>query len=112
MDVGFIPEDQQECRDNSSICIIKDFSEMLKDKLRMLEFVPFGRHTVEAMWLFIHRLEEDQKLLEAIQEMYRHHGWPDMTRFRKEDCLADIDSIVKTQFPDLEYKYNNRGWGC
>ncbi|USP81890.1 hypothetical protein yc1106_09164 [Curvularia clavata] len=107
---GLIPEDQVEWRESSCFWLFQHFFEMLKNKFRTLEFVPFGRHQVESMWPFIQRNEEKQRLLEAIQEVYRDHGWPDMTRFRKEDCLADIDAMVKARFPDFEEDYHDTGY--
>lgn len=103
---GLIPEDQMEWRENSAFWAIDDFFAMLKLHFETLNFVPVGRRRVEGMYPWIGRPKEDQEMLATIQKIYRDHGWPDMTRFRKEDCLADVEAMISARFPDANMEIN------
>ena len=95
VDDGLIPEDQVEWRAGSGIWEIGDFFEMLKANLKTLNFVPFRPDMVQAAWYG--RTAEDQETLEGVQKIYKDHGWPDLARYRKDDCLAAIDAFLKTR---------------
>lgn len=43
-----------------------------------------------------------QEMLSAVQKIYRDHGWPDKARYRKEDCLVEIEAMMSTRFPDVD----------
>jgi hypothetical protein len=95
LDDELIPEDQVEWRADSGIWEISDFFEMLKANFRTLNFVPFHQNLVRAAWYG--RTAEDQETLEGVQKIYKDHGWPDLARYRKNDCLATIDAFLKTR---------------
>ncbi|KAA8613539.1 hypothetical protein PtrSN002B_010176 [Pyrenophora tritici-repentis] len=92
-------------RENSAFWAINDVFEMLKLHFETLEVVPAGRRKVEGMYPWIMRSMEDQAMLAAIQKIYKYHGWPDKTRFRKEDCIADIEAMISAQFPDADMDF-------
>jgi hypothetical protein len=92
-----IPESQAEWRASGGIWAIEDFFEMLKFHFRELNFVPIGSRVVEHIW--ITRSTKTQALFTAITEVYRKNGRPDLTRFRKQDCLADMKSMLEARFP-------------
>ncbi|KAI1512572.1 hypothetical protein Ptr86124_008538 [Pyrenophora tritici-repentis] len=102
---GLIPEVQMKWRENSAFWAINDVFEMLKLHFETLEVVPAGRRKVEGMYPWIMRSMEDQAMLAAIQKIYKYHGWPDKTRFRKEDCIADIEAMISAQFPDADMDF-------
>jgi hypothetical protein len=39
-------------------------------------------------------------MLSAVQEVYRSHGWPDLVRYEKRNCLADVKAMLQERFPD------------
>ncbi|KAI1665392.1 hypothetical protein L13192_10333 [Pyrenophora tritici-repentis] len=102
---GLIPEVQMKWRESSAFWAINDVFEMLKLHFETLEVVPAGRRKVEGMYPWIMRSMEDQAMLAAIQKIYKYHGWPDKTRFRKEDCIADIEAMISAQFPDADMDF-------
>lgn len=96
-DNGLIPdsEDQVEWRAGSGIWEITDFFEMLKTHLINLTFVPYPPDKMEAAWYG--RDAHGRETLEGVQKIFRDHGWPDLRRYRKADCLAAIDAYLQTR---------------
>jgi hypothetical protein len=94
-DDDLITEDQAEWRSNGGVWEISDFFEMLKANFRTLNFVPFRYDNVRAAWHG--RSDECQETLEGVQKIYKDHGWPDLKRHRKTDCLAAIEAYLKTR---------------
>jgi hypothetical protein len=94
VDDDLIPEDQVEWRAGSGIWEIADFFDMLKANFKTLNFVPFRPDMVKAAWYG--RSMEAQETLEGVQKIYKDHGWPDLTRYRKDDCLTAIEVFLKT----------------
>jgi hypothetical protein len=89
---GLIPEDQIEWRGNSKIWAIESFFEMLKDHFRKLNFVPTSPHEVGDVWA-----AQDgygKETLRKVQTIYRRHGWPDVERFNKQECAAEVKTLV------------------
>jgi hypothetical protein len=87
-----IPEDQIEWRGNSKIWAIESFFEMLKDHFRKLNFVPTSSHEVGDVWA-----AQDgygKETLRKVQTIYRKHGWPDVERFNKQECAAEVKTLV------------------
>lgn len=37
-----------------------------------------------------------------VMGIYRAHGWPDLERYRKEDCLKAIYTALSENFPGQE----------
>jgi len=89
-----ITESQAEWRASGGIWAIEDFFGMLKFHFRELNFVPIGSRVVEMIWN--RQPGKRRDMLTAIQEVYREHGWPDLTRFRRQDCLPQIVSKKKS----------------
>jgi hypothetical protein len=95
MDDGLISEDQADWRAGSGVWEISDFFEMLKANFRTLNFVPLRYDHVRAAWHG--RSDECQETLKGVQKIYRDHGWPDLKRYRKNDCLAAIKAYLETR---------------
>ncbi|KAJ4379456.1 hypothetical protein N0V86_005502 [Didymella sp. IMI 355093] len=95
IDDDLIPEDQVEWRAGSGIWEITEFFEMLKANFKTLNFVPFRPDKVQAAWYG--RSAEAQESLEEVQKIYKDHGWPNLMRYRKDDCLATIEAYLKTR---------------
>ncbi|KAF2995703.1 hypothetical protein E8E13_003944 [Curvularia kusanoi] len=84
-----------EWRAGSGIWEITGFFEMLKANFKSLNFVPFRPDKFKAAWYG--RSAEAQETLEGVQKIYKDHGWPDLMRYRKDDCLAAIEAYLKTR---------------
>jgi len=97
VDEDIIPEDQVEWRAESGIWAIKDFFGMLKSHFKKLNFVPIGPRRVLGIWGS--QDSEWTEFLVAAQEIYRKHGWPDAAQYQKEDCLAEIGSMLDARIP-------------
>ncbi|RYN29170.1 hypothetical protein AA0113_g5865 [Alternaria arborescens] len=102
MDDGLISEDQADWRAGSGVWEISDFFEMLKANFRTLNFVPFHHDDVKAAYYSCGN--DGRETLEEVQKIYKDHGWPDLTRYRKRDCLAAVEAYLKTRYLALERK--------
>jgi hypothetical protein len=88
-------------RSRSAIWAVEDFFEVLKFHFRQLEFVPLTERVVEDVWTGVVDSQSDNEdMLSAVQGIYRSHGWPDLTRYQKRDCLRDIKVMLLERFPD------------
>jgi hypothetical protein len=99
-DDGLIPEDQVDWRANSGVWAIEMFFEMLKDHFQKLNFVPTSPHEVGDMWAG--REDYGRETLRKAQMVYRKHGWPDVTRFNKQECAAEVETLVNER--EAEYQ--------
>ena len=77
---------------------VADFFATLKHNLKELHFVPMSRRRVVDGW---YRPETPgQDAVEMVKRIYRAHGWPDLERYSKEDCLQAIATALSENFPD------------
>ena len=95
VDDDLISEDQVEWRAGSGIWETTDFFRLLKANFETLNFVPFRRDYVRAAWYG--QLVEAQEALEGVQKIYKDHGWPDLGKYRKIDCLASIKAFLEVR---------------
>ncbi|KAK0716036.1 hypothetical protein B0H67DRAFT_489583 [Lasiosphaeris hirsuta] len=79
---------------------IPDFFATLKHNLKELHFVPMSRRRVVDGWYGPD--EHGQEAVEMVKGIYRAHGWPDLERYRKEDCLKAIYTALSESFPGEE----------
>ncbi|PVH94910.1 hypothetical protein DM02DRAFT_618281 [Periconia macrospinosa] len=90
---GLIPEDQVEWRGACGIWSIENFFKMLKEQFRKLNFVPIGPREVQDVW--VGQADELKETQVAVQNIYRKHGWPDMARFNREACRAEVKLAIR-----------------
>ncbi|KAL2135018.1 hypothetical protein VTI74DRAFT_10055 [Chaetomium olivicolor] len=83
----YAPRNEADWRAEGIAWAIPDFFENLKDQFRHLVFAPICSCTV--YWA-------DQ--VEGVQDIYREHGWPDLDRYRKKDCLKAVRAFVKERY--------------
>lgn len=91
-------EEEAEWRGDAPAWTIADFFELLKDQYRKLRFVPVSPRIVED--IYTKRTSEGDEMIAIVQELYREHGWPDLARYRKDECLAAIQTALEEQYPD------------
>jgi hypothetical protein len=106
-DSEYTPEEEGIWRAAGLAWPVVDFFELLKDQFRRLFFVPLSSRTV---WLDEHLRVSAEPVVRAVQTAYREHGWPDLERFRKHECLRAVEAMLQERFPDMapgheEYDY-------
>ncbi|KAF2127847.1 hypothetical protein P153DRAFT_294859 [Dothidotthia symphoricarpi CBS 119687] len=88
------PDEEAEWRDSGAVWAIEDFFEVLKSHFRKLNFVPIGTRTVKDVW--IEGLEDG--MLTAVQAIYHRHNWPDLGRYRKKECMEEVQAMMVAQY--------------
>ncbi|KAF2149777.1 hypothetical protein K461DRAFT_259621 [Myriangium duriaei CBS 260.36] len=71
---------------------VPDFFELLKIKIRELEYIPLTYQKV----FHKGKPEDDPECIDPIskaENIYREHGWPDQDRYRKQECMVTIRSM-------------------
>ncbi|OBT65402.1 hypothetical protein VE03_06037 [Pseudogymnoascus sp. 23342-1-I1] len=81
----FAPENEEDWRCSGPAWAVEDFFEILKDQFRMLHFVPQNRHWV--LEDFSGAGVRRKGMIAMVQDVYREHGWPDLGRYRKRECV-------------------------
>jgi hypothetical protein len=99
VDDGLIPEDQVEWRAGSGIWPIETFFTMLKAHFQMLNFVPMGPREVQDVWVAQGDYAKETQV--AVKKIYRKHGWPDMARFNKQACSAEVKTLLEERASSL-----------
>lgn len=79
---------------------IPDFFATLKHNFKELHFVPMSRRRVVDGWYGPD--EHGQEAVDMVKGIYHAHGWPDLERYRKEDCLKAIYTALSENFPGEE----------
>ncbi|KAI4665854.1 uncharacterized protein J4E78_003319 [Alternaria triticimaculans] len=93
----YAPDNEAQWRAESECWAIADFFGMLKDQFRQLSFIPIGPKSVIDIYATLG--PEDNGLVTMLQKVYREHGWPDVTRYRKTECLAAVQAALKEHYP-------------
>ncbi len=96
-------EAQATWRGDSKAWAVPDFFAMLAECFRRLEFVPVNKRCV--MVPASHRYvtpanpAETAVMMPAVQAIYRKHHWPDLARYDKAACQAEIRAYLQAHFP-------------
>ncbi|KAI1403244.1 hypothetical protein F4819DRAFT_237305 [Hypoxylon fuscum] len=93
----YAPENEADWRNDAPAWAIADFFELLKDQFRQLKFIPISPHTVTDVYIQGRRSEG---MIPMLQEIYHEHGWPDLERYRKRECLDAIQKALEERYPD------------
>jgi len=97
----YAPENEAQWRAESGCWAIADFFEVLKDQFRQLSFIPVTPKLVIDIYATLGHREEG--LVVMLQKIYREHGWPDLARYRKTECLAAVQAALQEQYPHWIY---------
>ena len=81
-------ENEEEWRQQSRAWLIPDFFEVLKDHFRRLVFVPFSTSSVYYCF-------KPNSQVDRLRQIYRNHGWPDLERYRKKECMEAVGTAMK-----------------
>lgn len=97
---------EKQWRECDMVWSIPDFFATLKHHLKELNFVTMSpRRVVDG---FHSPDSHDQEAVDVVKGIYRAHGWPDLERYRKEDCLKAIHTALCENFPD---DLEDKEWG-
>ena len=77
---------------------VADFFELLKDQFRQLWAIPLSPSIVYDFDMSLR--EQVKDALPLVQAIYREHGWPDVDRFRKQECLEACLAALKERYGD------------
>lgn len=99
------PENEHDWRTNKA-WPIADFFEVLKSRYRSLDYVPLHGYRIEE-WFDEYKEGDDFSdgiiLLRSAREIYQEHGWPDLSVYKKSECLDAITSTIKDRFPAQDF---------
>lgn len=80
---------------------VRHFFEMLKNHFRELNFIPKTSSIVIDTWQTKDRRGDPlpDGILDLMKSIYRKHGWPDLTKYDKAACLAEIEKELEEKYP-------------
>ncbi|KAK2029534.1 hypothetical protein LX32DRAFT_351843 [Colletotrichum zoysiae] len=81
-------EEEADWRADGAAWSVADFFDVLKAEYRSLRWMPWNEY--EVLGSEITRRGD----VPALQEVYRRHGWPNLQRYRKEECLEETKAIM------------------
>jgi hypothetical protein len=97
--LDYAPDNEVDWRIDGGAWAISDFFEMLKQHFRDLHFIPISPRQVKDIWTSYGGMDG---WIQMVQGIYRDHGWPDLEKYRKEDCLKAIHEALKERYPGFE----------
>jgi hypothetical protein len=78
---------------------IPDFFAMLQEQFEQLRFIPVNsKQVINACDAY----SDDGEMERMLQGIYREHGWPDLEKYRKEECIKAVEEALAEQYPDFE----------
>ncbi|KAK8052247.1 hypothetical protein PG993_003632 [Apiospora rasikravindrae] len=90
------PEKEWEWREEHWAWPVTDLFAILRRQFEELNFVPLGPRSVQEVFTM---RDDNRAVISAVQNIYRQHGWPDLTVYRKEDCLRAVRRAMREDFP-------------
>ncbi|KAK8108205.1 uncharacterized protein PG998_010218 [Apiospora kogelbergensis] len=96
----YAPEAELAWRADGPGWAVSDLFEQLRGEFRELSFVPVGPKEVIDDYSN-HSGESGDGSTAALREVYRSHGWPDLDKYKKEDCLEAVRNTLQENYPDL-----------
>ncbi|KAI8960797.1 hypothetical protein F5Y11DRAFT_358166 [Daldinia sp. FL1419] len=81
---------------------IPDFFGVLEDQFRELKFIPTSSRTV--MDVYTTPGPYSDGMIPMLRDIYREHGWPDLERYRKRECLEAVQMALEERYPDYAHR--------
>ncbi|KAL2147656.1 hypothetical protein VTI28DRAFT_8110 [Corynascus sepedonium] len=91
----YAPEDEADWRSEPAWAIT-DFFEVLKNCFRQLWVIPVSPSILIDMGTYLDA--ENRGVLSLLQAVYHEHGWPEIDRYRKEDCLQAVCVLLMERY--------------
>ncbi|KAL1842968.1 hypothetical protein VTJ49DRAFT_3609 [Mycothermus thermophilus] len=92
-----IPEKEADWRSSAPAWRIADFVEVLKDQFRQLRWIPISGNSVRSTH---EELPNEEGMMATLQDIYRQHGWPDLSVYRKSSCLDAVRKVMLERFSE------------
>lgn len=67
-------------------------------RIRELHFIPTSSRSVVDVWTGLGVGTDG--MVAMLQDIYREHGWPDLERYRKRECLEAVQTALEERYPD------------
>lgn len=94
--------DHENCwRCCSAAWTVVDFFEVMKQRYRDLQYLPMNGTRVEE-WFDEYEDGDYRPVLRSVRQVYKEHGWPDLSVYNKEDCMEAVEKLIHECFPDEE----------
>ncbi|KAB5570100.1 hypothetical protein GE09DRAFT_696008 [Coniochaeta sp. 2T2.1] len=77
---------------------IPDFFQAMKDQFQKLEWIPISSQVLVAASTGRENREMDA-MARILRDIYHQHGWPDLVKYRKSECLEAVQRVVKEHYP-------------
>jgi hypothetical protein len=78
---------------------IHDFFAMLKEQFLNLNWLPINsRQVIESYGDWV----EDEEMQPILKGIYRGHGWPDLGKYKKEECICMVEKAMEERYPDFD----------
>jgi hypothetical protein len=86
-------DDEADWRGDAPAWTVTDFFVMLREQFLELRFLPINSRQVIGSY--------GGEMETMLQEIYREHGWPNLERYRKEECIQAVEQAMEEQYPDF-----------
>ena len=92
-----MPEEEADWRYGATAWTIPDCFEVLKYQFTNLHWIPISFFALRAPAGGEYAGEDG--MMAMLHDIYRQHGWPDLTVYRKADCLKAVKTAMKERHP-------------
>ena len=87
---------------------ICNFFEMLKNQFRDMNFMAMSDCKVCDLWSIMDESKPPpQHFIDMMQDIYRKHGWPNPSTYKKDECLKEIKRALDEKFPEHQGFFSN-----
>ncbi|KAF2677592.1 hypothetical protein K458DRAFT_423848 [Lentithecium fluviatile CBS 122367] len=94
----YAPGNEAKWRAKGAAWAIPAFFEVLEDQFRELNFVPINSRVV--LDVYSSYGPRSEGMLAMLQDIYREHGWPDLSKYDKKECLAAVQMALRQRYPE------------
>ncbi|KAL7629536.1 hypothetical protein AAE478_001057 [Parahypoxylon ruwenzoriense] len=94
----YAPDNEADWRADAPAWAVPDFFEVLKDQFRALHFIPISSRSVLDVYAILGR--STNGMIPMLQDIYRQHGWPEIERYHKRECLEAVQSALEERYPN------------
>ena len=94
----YAPENE-EWRLDSAAWEVETFFSLLKDRFRRLRDIPISSRRVIDAHERYNDIPGRREMVEMLRKIYREHGWPDLDKYRKQECLRAVRDALEEWYP-------------
>lgn len=92
----YAPDEEAEWRAEGMTWAIDDFFEVLKSLFLDLFYIPISRKLVIGDF---EGFGHPQGMISTLRGIYHAHGWPNLSAYRKDECLDAVVRAMKAKYP-------------